>query len=57
MKAEEAKEGLKVFDTLGCGTLHKNTGNENVSEWYVKWEDGEECAVLDTNLELPPTWL
>lgn len=47
MTAEEAKEGLKVFDSLGVGTLHKNTGYEHVSNWYVEWEDGEVCAVLD----------
>jgi hypothetical protein len=47
MKPEDAKEGMKVRDYLGEGTLHKNVGNEYVSEWYVKWEDGEECAVID----------
>lgn len=49
MKISEAKEGLKVFDNQGVGTLHKNTGHEDVSEWYVKWSDGSECAVLSFN--------
>jgi hypothetical protein len=47
MKIQEAKEGLRVFDAQGTGTLHRNVGHENVSEWYVKWNNGDECAVLD----------
>lgn len=49
MKASEAKEGLRVFDHEDIGTLHKNVGNEHVSEWYVKWNNGDECAVLSLN--------
>ena len=29
------------------GTLHKNTEHPHVSEWYIKYDDGEECAALD----------
>lgn len=29
------------------GTLHKNEDFPHVSEWYVAYDDGEECAVLD----------
>ena len=48
----ESKEGDRVF-TYGFGyeefqgTIHKNTGHEDVSEWYIKYDDGEEYAVLD----------
>ena len=31
------------------GTLLKNTDYPHVSEWYVKYDDGEEFAVLDFN--------
>ena len=51
---EEIKEGQKVFclDFDGSrinGTIHKNKEYPHVSEWYTKYEDGEECAVLDIN--------
>lgn len=47
MKLEEAKEGLKVYDWLGEGTLHKNVEHPEVSEWFVRWDDDSETAVLD----------
>lgn len=47
MKETEAKEDLRVFDHEGFGTLHKNIGNEHVSAWFVRWDDGPDCAVLD----------
>ena len=28
------------------GTLHKNEDNPEVSEWYIAYDDGYECAVL-----------
>lgn len=45
-------EGDAVF-TYGfgyevhTGTIHKNEGYLEVSEWYIKYDDGFECAVLD----------
>jgi hypothetical protein len=33
-----------------CGTLHENTENPEVSEWFVRYDDGEECAVFDFSL-------
>lgn len=35
-------DGKRVY-----GTLRPNDGYEEVSEWYVEYDDGEECAVLD----------
>ena len=32
------------------GIILKNTDYPNVSEWYIKYEDGEECAVLEISL-------
>lgn len=29
------------------GVLYENTENKEVSEWYVKYDDGKELAVLD----------
>lgn len=29
------------------GTLLPNDGFEEVAEWYVAYDDGQECAVLD----------
>lgn len=29
------------------GTLMKNTDYPEVSEWYIKFDDGNDCAVLD----------
>lgn len=29
------------------GTLKENTEHKDVSEWYVAWDDGENCAVLN----------
>jgi hypothetical protein len=47
-------EGDRVFSyKLGgrCyGTLHKNVDYPNVSEWYINYDDGEECAVLEIKL-------
>jgi len=45
-------EGQKVwcYDFDGSkvkGTVHRNIGHEDVSEWYIKYEDGKEYAVLD----------
>jgi len=34
--------GDKVY-----GILCENTDHPEVSEWYVKYDDGAECAVLD----------
>lgn len=31
------------------GTLLPNDEYKDVSEWYVKYDDGAECAVLDFN--------
>lgn len=48
------KEGDRVFSygfgyEQHNGTIHKNTEYPEVSEWYIKYDDGEECAVLDIN--------
>lgn len=32
------------------GTLHKNTDYPHVSEWYIAYDDGHDCAVLDMSL-------
>ena len=32
------------------GTLHKNEDFPEVSEWYIDYDDGQECAVLDMSL-------
>ena len=32
------------------GTLHKNEDYPNVSEWYIAYDDGQECAVLEISL-------
>lgn len=32
------------------GTLHKNEDYPEVSEWYIEYDDGQECAVLDMSL-------
>lgn len=48
MTAAEAKEGLRVYDNLGTGTIHKNVDHPEVSEWFIKWDnDLSECAILD----------
>lgn len=54
IKEHKFKEGDRVF-TYGFdyeqqnGTIHKNTEHPDVSEWYIKYDDGEEFAVLDIN--------
>lgn len=52
---KEVKEGERVatFDIDGSmvyGTLHRNVEFPHVSDYYVKFDDGEECAVLDMDL-------
>ncbi len=32
------------------GTIHRNVDNPDVSDWYIDYDDGEECAVLDISL-------
>lgn len=32
------------------GTLHKNEDYPHVSDWYIAYDDGEECAVLELGL-------
>lgn len=32
------------------GTLHKNEDFPTVSEWYIAYDDGQECAVLEMSL-------
>lgn len=49
------KDGDNVysFDHSGkkqYGIIHKNIDFPEISEWYIKYDDGEECAVLDLNL-------
>jgi len=31
------------------GSIHRNTDHPDVSDWYIKYDDGHECAVLDEN--------
>ncbi len=52
MTAQTFNEGDRVYsyDFDGSkvyGTIHKNTDNSEVSEWYIKYDDGKELAVLD----------
>ena len=51
---EKFNEGDKVYaydvDGIHYGVLHRNLEFPDVSEWYVAYEDGEECAVLDIEL-------
>jgi len=32
------------------GTLRKNTDYPHVSEWYIAYDDGHDCAVLEMSL-------
>mgnify|MGYP006268344627 CR=1 FL=1 len=32
------------------GTLYKNEDYPEVSEWYIAYDDGQECAVLEMSL-------
>ena len=32
------------------GTLHKNEDFPEVSKWYIAYDDGQECAVLEMSL-------
>jgi len=45
-------ERVYVFD-FDCkqlnGTIHKNIDYPDVSEWFIKYDDGEEYAVIDIN--------
>lgn len=47
-------EGDRVYtyDLTGrvYGTLHKNEDFPEVSEYYIAFDDGEECAVLEISL-------
>jgi hypothetical protein len=51
-------EGYRVFtheftNNGWCkyyGTLHKNEDYPEVSEWYIDYDDGQECAVLEMSL-------
>jgi len=55
---QELNEGDRVCtydvftpdDAMICGTLRRNTENPEVAEWYVEYDDGEDCAVLDFSL-------
>ena len=58
MITQEFKEGQRVYafdiDGSKCyGTLHKNTEYQNISEWYIAYDDGHECAVLDIGTVCP----
>lgn len=51
----EFNEGDRVFSyeldgSQVFGTIHKNKDNPDVSEWYIRYDDGEECAVLDISI-------
>jgi hypothetical protein len=42
---------LETFAPQRCyGTLHKNEDYPEVSEWYIAYDDGQECAVLEMSL-------
>lgn len=49
----EFKEGDRVYtyDSFEpgkfYGTIFKNTEYPNVSEWYIKYDNGDEFSVLD----------
>lgn len=57
-KGKDIKAGDRVqsYDPLKMelvsGTLMKNDEHLEVSEFYVKYDDGEECAVLDPEMLL-----
>lgn len=58
MEKVKFKEGDRVFSygfgyEQHNGTIHKNTEYPEVSEWYIKYDDGEECAVLDVDAVYP----
>jgi hypothetical protein len=51
IRGEVFKQGDRVYafdldSTKVYGILYENDHKE-VSEWYVKYDDGAECAVLD----------
>lgn len=52
MKLKQFKAGDRVYahgldSKKYHGTIHKNTEFPNISEWYVKYDDGKECAIID----------
>lgn len=54
IKEQKFKEGDRVFSygfgyEQHDGTIYKNTEHPEVSEWYIKYDDGEESAVVDIN--------
>lgn len=39
------------FDGTACyGVLCKNKDNPEVSQFYIQYDDGEDCAVLDISI-------
>ena len=46
-------ERVSTFDINGMvlyGTIHKNIDFPQVSQWYIRFDDGIECAVVDESL-------
>lgn len=42
---------VETGDPQRCyGTLHKNEDYPEVSEWYITYDDGQDCAVLEMSL-------
>ena len=63
MSKQQFKEGDSVY-TYGYdgsdnvygkfyGTIHLNTEYPQVSDWYIKFDDGQEFAVLEIDLVYP----
>ena len=52
MSERDFDEGARVYtyDSFGFeqkGTIHQNSEYPDVSDYYITYDDGEECAVLD----------
>ena len=52
IRGEVFTEGNRVFaydfdNSKVYGIIYENRGHKDISEWYVKYDDGAECAVLD----------
>jgi hypothetical protein len=42
--------GWEGFSVRHYGTLRLNSDYPDVSEWYIEYDDGNDCAVLDMSM-------